>query len=122
MSRIKSMYVDSLTYGRVKKGESEQFRIDNGVRQGWTMSSCFSVMKEMKMGMGSRGVKFMEEGREWRLHGLLCVYDLVLCGESEEDLRRMVGRLVKVCRRRGLKINAGKRKVMVMNGEEEMLL
>ena len=45
--------------------------------------------------------------------------DLFLCGESEEDLRAMVvGRFVEVYRRRGLKINAGKNKVMVMKGEE----
>ena len=44
--------------------------------------------------------------------------DLVLCGESEEDLRVMVGRFAEVCRKRGLKVNAGKSKVMVPNGEE----
>ena len=61
-----------------------------------------------------------EEGREWRLPGLLHANDLILCGESEGDLRAMVGRFVGVCRRRGLKINAGKSKVMVL-GEEEGL-
>ena len=50
--------------------------------------------------------------------GLL--YDLVLCGESEEDLRAIVGRFTKVCRRRGLKDNAGKSKVMLLGGEEEL--
>ena len=30
----------------------------------------------------------------------------------------MLGRFVEMCRRRGLKVNAGKSKVMVMNGEE----
>ena len=50
--------------------------------------------------------------------GLLYADDLVLCGKLEDDLRVMVGRFVNVCRRRGLKINAGKSKVMVMNGEE----
>ena len=30
----------------------------------------------------------------------------------------MVGWLAEVCRRRGLKINAGKSKVMALNGEE----
>ena len=30
----------------------------------------------------------------------------------------MVGRFAEVCRRRGLKINAGKNKEMVLNGEE----
>ena len=49
--------------------------------------------------------------------GLLYADDLVLCGEFEEDLRAMVGRF-EVCMRRGLKVNAGKSKVMVLNGEE----
>ena len=44
--------------------------------------------------------------------------DLVLHGESEEELRVMVGQFVEVCRRRGLKVNEGKSKVMVLNGEE----
>ena len=35
---------------------------------------------------------------------------------SEEDLRANVGRFVEVCRRRGLKVNAGKSKMMVLNG------
>ena len=36
----------------------------------------------------------------------------------EEDLRVMVGRFAEVCKRKGLKVNAGKSKVMVLNGEE----
>ena len=59
-----------------------------------------------------------KEGREWRLLGLLYANDLVLCGESEEDMRAMVEWFVEVCGRRRLKVNAGKSKVMVMNGEE----
>ena len=50
--------------------------------------------------------------------GLLYADDLVLCDESEEDLRVMVGWLVEVCRKRGLKVNAGKSWVMELNGEE----
>ena len=45
--------------------------------------------------------------------------DLVLFGESEEDMRVMVGRFAEVCRRKGLKVSTGKSKVMVLNGEEE---
>ena len=59
----------------------------------------------------------MEKGREWRLSGFFYADELVLCGESEEDLRVMVGRFVEVCRK-GLKVSAGKSKVMVLNGEE----
>ena len=58
----------------------------------------------------------MQEEREWRLLGLLYADDLVLCSESEENLRAVVGRFVKVCRRRGLKVNAGKSKFMVLSG------
>ena len=57
------------------------------------------MMKEVKMGMGRRGVRFLEDGRYWRLPGLLYTDDLVLCGESEEELRSMVGRFAEVCRR-----------------------
>ena len=59
-------------------------------------------MNDVKMGMGKRGVNFLEDGREWRLPGLLHVDDLVLCGESEEDMMVMLGRFVEVCKR-GLK-------------------
>ena len=72
------------------------------------------VMKEVKMGMGRREVSFLEDEREWRLPGLLYADDLVPCGESEEDLRVMVERLAEVCKIRGLKVNAGKTKVMVL--------
>ena len=49
-----------------------------------------------------------EEKSEWRLLSLLYADALLLCKESEEDLRAMVGCLGgRVCRRRDLKINAG---------------
>ena len=45
-------------------------------------------MKELKMGIGRRG--------KWRFPGLSYADDLVLCGESEEDLKTMVGFFVGV--------------------------
>ena len=104
LSGIKSMLVDSLACVRVKGCESERFRIDSRVRQGCSMSPWLfnvnmdAVRYEVKMEMGRRGVKFLDEGRGWRLPGLLYADDLVLCGESEEDLRAMVGRFVEECR------------------------
>ena len=50
---------------------------------------------------------------------LLYADDVVLCGESEEDLRATVGRFAEVCRRIGLKVNADKSEVMKLCGEEE---
>ena len=58
------------------------------------------VMKEVKMGMGRRGVSFLENMKEWRLPSLLYADNLVLCSESEEDPRAMMGRFAEVCRRR----------------------
>ena len=52
------------------------------------------------MWMGRRGMRFQEEGREWRLSGLWYADNLVLCDASEEDLRAIVGRFIEVCRRR----------------------
>ena len=76
------------------------------------------VMNKGKMGMGRKEVRFQEEGREWRLPGLLYSDDLFLCGEPEENLRAMAGHFVEACRRRGLEVNAGKSKVMLLDGEE----
>ena len=55
-----------------------------------------------------RGVRFQENGRGWRLPGHLYTDDLVLCDESKENLRAVVGRLVEMLKRRGLKVNVGK--------------
>ena len=63
-------------------------------------------------------MSLLENGGEWRLASLLYADDLVLFGESEEDLSMMVGRFAEVCRRRGPKVNAAKSKMMVRNGEE----
>ena len=105
LSEIKSMYADTSACVRVNGDEIEQFRIDSRVKQG----------------MGKRAVKLLGDGREWRLPGLLYADDLVLYGEPEKDLRVMVRWFAEVCRRRGLKVNVGKRKVMVVNGDEGLV-
>ena len=70
MSGIKSMYVDSSASVRVKGSEREEFMTYSGVRQGGIMSPWLfnvyidRVMKEVKMGMGRRGVSFLEDERE----------------------------------------------------------
>ena len=68
--------------------------------------------------MGRTGLRLLEEGREWKLPGLLCADYSLLYGESVEDLRGRVGPFVEGCRKKGLKVNANKTKVMVLNGED----
>src|SRR5678816_4042181 len=70
------------------------------------------VMKELEVGVAGNGVRMMKNGDEWRVPYLLYADDLVLCCESEESLRGLVERFGKVCKRRGLKINVDKSKVM----------
>ena len=70
----------------------------------------------MEMGMGRRGVRILEDGREWRLPGLMYADDLALCGE--ENLIGLMERFAEVCRKSGLNVNSGKSKVMVLNGED----
>ena len=107
---IKSMYVDIIAYERVKWCESECFRTDNGVRQGcimspWLFHMCIEVvMNEVKMEMKRMRMIFLYKD------------DLILYGDSEDDLKEKVGRFVEVYRRRGLKFNADKSKVMVLGG------
>ena len=82
MSEIKSMHVNSSAWVKVKGGESRRFMIDSGVRQWCIMSPwLFNVYmdgmtKEVKMGMGRRGVRFLEDRKKWRspghLYGVEC--------------------------------------------------
>ena len=77
LNGIKSMYIESSACVRVK-GESEWFRIDGGMRRGSIMSPwLFNVYMDgvMKVWTGRRGVRFLEDGREWRLPGLLYADD-----------------------------------------------
>ena len=41
------------------------------------------------------GIRFLEEGGERKLPGLLFADDLVLCGESKQDLKVMLRRIRK---------------------------
>ena len=43
--------------------------------------------------------------------------DLVLYSESEEDMKVMMQHFIEMRRRRGLKLNADKSKVMVLGGK-----
>ena len=57
LNGIKSIYVNSLAYVRVKEGESECIRIDSGVRQvcvmsPWLFNLYIHSVMELEMGMG----------------------------------------------------------------------
>ena len=104
-----------------KKVESEWFRIDSWVKQGCVTSPWLfnvymdEVMKEVKMGMGRRGVRFlyrMVESGDCLVSCFQMIWFYVV------SWRVMVGWFAEVCWRRGLKVNGGISKVMLLNGEE----
>ena len=84
----------------------------------WLFIVYMDGVIKVKIGKERRGVSFLEDGREWRLPGPLYADDLVLCSRSEKDLMVMAGWFAEGCRRRGLKVSAGKGKVMIINGDE----
>ena len=59
-------------------------------------------------------MRFSEGMGEGRLTGLFYTNDLVLCGESEEDLKGMIGRFIEEYKTKGVKLNANKNKVKVL--------
>ena len=72
--------------------------INSGVRQQCVMFHCVHGWgnKRSEMRMEKMEVIFSKEGREWKLAKLLDAGDLILCDESEEDLRGSLGRFIKV--------------------------
>ena len=93
LNGIKSMHVNSLICVRVKGCEIRLYHVP----------LAFQCIRGRCDESENRDG---EEGREWRLPGLLYAYYLGLCDESEEDLKVMGGRFVEVRRRRGPKLNA----------------
>ena len=52
------------------------------------------------------------------LPGLLDADDIILCGESEEDLKAILELFVEVCRKKGRKVNADEINVIVLGVEK----
>ncbi len=53
------------------------------------------------------------EGRKWVLNSILFAGDTVFIAENESDLQNLVSDFDSVCKRRKLKVNVNKSKVMV---------
>ena len=54
--------------------------------------------------------------------GLLFLEGIASCGESEEDLRSVIGSSLEVSKRKDLNLNADRRKVMELGGREGELI
>ena len=79
---------------------------------------CGRIDEEGGNGNGEGGSKVSGGGKTVEIGCLLFADDLVLYGESEEDLRAVVGCFIEMYRRRGLKVIAVKSRVMALGWEE----
>ncbi len=70
-------------------------------------------MREMKGKVGEVGVKMYAEGRKWVMNSILFIDDTMFIAENESDLQNLVSVFDSVCKRRKLKVNVNKRKVVV---------
>ncbi len=97
----------------------EHFEIKVVLRQGCVMSPWLfniymdGVMREMKGKVGEVGVRAYVEGRKWLLNSILFADDTVLIAENESDLQNLVSVFDSACKKRKLKANVNKSKVLV---------
>ncbi len=83
------------------------------------MDGC---MKEMKAKVRNEGAELRLNGEDQSVITLLFSDDTVLLVESEGDLQRVVNKFCSVCKRRKLKVNTGKSKVMMFVRREEEVI
>ncbi len=107
---------------------SESFAVEVGVRQECVMSPwLFSIfmdgcMREIKCKVVNVGAKLRLNREVRAVVPCLFADDTVLLAESEGDLQRVVNEFCSVCKRRKLKVNTGKRMMMVFQRREEEVI
>lgn len=123
---IMSFYEDGRACVRVGEKMSESFEVKMGLRQGCVMSPWLfnifmdGVVREVYTRVNEAGVKLSGEGeRDWVLSQLLFADDTALVAESAEQLQCLVQEFGGVCKRRKLRVNVDKSKVMRIGGSEE---
>ena len=109
---------------RVGSEASESFAVRMSLRQGWVMSPWFfnmymnGVVGELYNRVNGMGVSIIMGGVWWGLNQFLFA-DTAIVLESAEKLQCLVSDFQRVCKRRKLRINVNKRKVMCVERNEE---
>ena len=122
---IKRFYDDGRACVRVGGEVSESFEVKMGLRQGCVMSPWLfnmymdGVVREVYNRVNGMGVSMSMGGVWWVLSQLLFADDTALMAESAEQLQCLVSEFGRVCKRRKLRINVNKSKVMCIERNEE---
>src|SRR5215469_4844729 len=129
LTALKSFYVNSRACVKVDGWVGERFEVKVGLRQGCVMSPWLfnvymdSIVREVKRECMEEGLNMQSErGRvQWRVNMLLYADDTVLMGETEESLQRLVTSFDRICRKRKVRINGDKSKVMRVGNNGRIL-
>ncbi len=125
---IKSFYENASASVRVNRELSKSFKVKVGVRQGCVMSPWLfntymdGCIREMKVSVCDLGSRLNVRGVEQPLVAGLYADDTVLLAESEGMFQRIVYEFDRVCKRRKLKVNTGKSKIMVFERAREQTI
>ena len=126
LEAVKSMYNGSKACVRVGNEMSDWFTVRVGLRQGCVMSPWLfnlyidGVVREVNARVLGCGLE-MTDGNDhaWQLNQLLFADDTVIVADSEEKLCQLVNEFGRVCKRRKLRVNVGKSKVMRCTNRED---
>ena len=112
-------YVDSRAHVWVGNDVSEWFPVNVGLRQGCVMSPWLfnvymdGVVREVTVRALKKWLKLLStNGGRFEINQLLFADDTAQVADSEEKLGRLVSEFGRVCKRRKLRVNVGKSKVM----------
>ena len=126
LKAVKSLYVGSKACVRVGNEMSDWFPVRVGLRQGCVMSPWLfnlyidGVVREVNAKVLGLGLELRDGNDEaWQLNQLLFADDTVVVADSEEKLCQLVTEFGRVCRRRKLRVNVGKSKVMRFTNNED---
>ncbi|KAL1446126.1 hypothetical protein WDU94_014018 [Cyamophila willieti] len=118
---IRELYKGQKVVVRVENEETEEITIGRGVRQGCCMSpALFNLYAEKLLEEALKitpGIKIGEEN----LKNIKYADDQAVLAESERALQIMIDNINEAGKRYGMKINAGKTKVMKIGKTEERI-
>uniref|UniRef100_A0A8D8SN59 Craniofacial development protein 2 n=1 Tax=Cacopsylla melanoneura TaxID=428564 RepID=A0A8D8SN59_9HEMI len=117
---IKNLYFNQKANVRVGMSVSEEVEIKRGVRQGCILSpllfNLYSefIFKEALEGINC-GIELKTEDSTITINNLRYADDTVLITKSHAELQLIVNRVIEACENYGLKLNAKKTKIMIVN-------
>ena len=117
LKAVQSFYVDSRVCVWVGNEVSEWFPVNVGLRQGCVMSPWLyymdDVVREVNARVHGKGIELLSvNGGRFEINQMLFADDTAQVADSEEKLCRLVSQFGRVCKRRKVRGNVGKSKVM----------